>query len=362
MALWKNETCSSLQDLLTKLDTFLTTGGAGNPGWTAEDTDGLGNSLNTTTGVWAISKAGTGSDVVQIAAQYDAGGTEGRFGLYQYYDSSGTGSYVRADDPWGQVGDSGNGYAGTTNSALAGARHVTIGLSPIQYWCFTGDTYVHVVVEVAVGEFVHFGFGILDKFNDWDGGEYCYGYRYDDGGTSNVAIRDDTTTLLDGNAKDDVEDMELQAATMRLEGMTDSPSGGLWAVCMGNQASGSLGNDRQSTPKARIHVSGGFRAGSHATMFGSFGGLITQGLIPTYPIVVYHWDRDISGSSTMSGSIAPLGAMKDVRGVSLHNFAARDEVTIGSDDWVIFPARKRDDGGDLEDSTGYQGICYKKST
>jgi hypothetical protein len=347
---------------MQKLDTFLTTGGAGNPGWTAEDADGSGNSLDTTNGVWAISKAGSGSQLVQIAAQWDTG-TPDNLGLYQYYDSSGVGNYVRANNPWGQIKDSGNGYAGTSNSNLDDERHAPIENSPLQYWAFTGDTYAHIVVEIASGEYVHFGFGILDMFNDWTGGEYCYGQRFQGGVGTDVALQDKSTHLLDATCKGTSSpDMAQQAATLRCEGMTDSPAGGLWAVCMGNQGASDLGNDRQSTPKGRIHVSGGFRAHSHALMFGSFAGTITQGLIPTYPIVAYHWDRDISGSSTMVDSIAPLGAMKDVRGINIRNFNGGDEVTIGSDTWVVFPSLKKGESGGLTNTTGYQGIMYKKST
>jgi hypothetical protein len=170
---------TTMATFLESLQGFLTTGGAGNPGWTDENAGGgtyLG--VDTTNGEWAVSKSAGGTNYIQVAGQWATGSPQ-FLGLYQYYNTGGPGSYVDGSRPWGQSNDSGNGYSGgtITNANLDDERYVLIGNSPIRYWCFTGDTYAHVVVETSSGVYVHFGFGLLDKFNDWTGGEYCYGHR-----------------------------------------------------------------------------------------------------------------------------------------------------------------------------------------
>ena len=59
MALFDNQTTSSVADLIAKLNTFLTTGGGGNPAWTADrHVPGSGE--------WAISKAALGTNTADI--------------------------------------------------------------------------------------------------------------------------------------------------------------------------------------------------------------------------------------------------------------------------------------------------------
>lgn len=365
MALWINESTSSMNDFMTKLGAFLTTAGAGNPGWTAEDTDGAGNEVNTTAGTAAWSKAtGVSGEYIQVAFQWDTA-SDNYLGVYQYYDAGGTGSYVRANNPWGQTGDSGMGFAGTTDASLDLWRRVEITDTPVQYWCFTGDYYAYVVVEFEDGKYSHFGFGRLTKFNDWTGGEFAYGNYFNPLATLNVGVQITAHCLLDGYYTfTSTRPVKQCAATIRIEDMTDSPTNGLWGVVCGDIAlpGTNLGQDRQGTPEDRIHLIGGFRGGFHAAQIGDFQGTISQGYTTSYPIVIYHWDQDISGSTPAwaDDSIAPLGYMPGVRGVSIENFAAEDEITVGSDTWVLFPTYKRYEGT-LLGTSGYQGIMYKKN-
>jgi len=253
---------------------------------------------------------------------------------------------------------SGSGAASTTDATLLGERHADIGNTPGQYWCFTGDTYAHIVVESATGVFLHFGFGILDKFNDWTGGEYCYGDKFK-AASSFVAVQAESTHLLDGHTTGTTPAMQNFVATVHSESLTDSPAGAKWSIVAGNQ--NTLGNDRQTSPIARTQFLGGFRAGTHTMPFGQFAGTINLGLVPSYPVVVYHWDRDVSTTSLQPQSIAAMGSMKDLRGIMMKNFTARQEVVIGSDTWVLFPTNNLY-SGTLSGTSGYQGIMYKQST
>lgn len=356
-------TVSSLSGFLESLQSFLTNGTAGNPGWTDENAGGAThNGVDTTNGEWAVSKDGSGSHAVQIAGQWDTSSPD-YLALYQYYDSGGAGSYVDGSSPWGQTNDSGNGYDGgtITNANLDNERYVRITATPERYWVFTddqsGEPHCYVVVETDVGRYVHFGFGILDKFNDWTGGEFCYGHR---DGAGQRAGSADTSWALDAflNGTND----QNFAATMRLEGMDDSPVSGKWAVFLNDsQSSAQLGTD--SAAVDRLHCVGGVRAGAHAYMFGTQPGAIGTGYVPSAPIVAYHLDRNVGGGSSYAGAWSPLGAMKDVRTLNIKNFEAGDIITIGSDDWYVFPwSKKADDDTSSSNTSGYAGVMYKANT
>lgn len=346
MALWINEQTSTMADFIDKLNTFLTTGGGGNPGWTADR-------HVPASGEWAVSKAGTNDDV-EVAFQWDTGGPSS-LGVYQYKSGSGPGNYVPASFPYGQLNDSGNGALSTTEASLIGKRHAAISDSPLQYWCFTGDTYAHVIVQVNATRYTHFGFGVLDKFNDWEGGAYAYGERFQTGIGTDPAIQVGSTHLLDGLIKDGsggnpTNDQELFAATVHIVGLPQQVASGLWAVVMGDQTD--LGNDRQASPKGRMLFVGGYRANEIARSFGVLTTNPQSGFVPGYPISTLYFVRS---PSTIYG---PMGIMKDVRGVNIDQFEAGDEIVIGSDTWVLFPSYIKGTGSGKSEN---QGIMYKKN-
>jgi hypothetical protein len=145
--------------------------------------------------------------------------------------------------------------------------------------------------------------------------------------------------------------MEYYCATVHAESLPNQT--GKWAVFLGNRASGSLGTDRGST--ARIHFTGGFRGGPIARVFGRFGNDSIKALMPGYPLGVFYWDRS-------DDSARFLGWMKDVRGVNMKYFTAGDEITVGSDTWVIFPSYTKGATGATTNTSMHQGIAYKKVT
>ncbi len=341
---YTNQQTSSLADLISKLNTFLASPAA--PGWTTVHTPGSGE--------WSARKTGAGFDV-GIATQWDTS-SPNHLGIYQWHGAV----YSSLSSPWAQNDDSGSGAASTTDATIEGQRHVTITNSPQQFWCFEDDTYFHVVVQYLDDRFEHFGAGVLDKFNDWTGGEYAYGHRQETQFSADVAIQPGTSILLDGYAVDGTypspSNMEEFAATLHVEGMDAQVAGGMWASVMGGQSFVNLGTDRQTVPKTRVLCPGGFRAGLVAQPFGALVGTLGAGLMPIYPILILYRN----GTTT---ALSPLGYMKDVRGASIKNFVGGDEVTIGSDTWIIFPSYKRaTSDSSVNGTSAWQGIIYKKVT
>lgn len=342
---YTNQTTSSLADLISKLNTFL----SGTPGWTTNHIPA--------SGVFAARKTGAGFDI-GFASQWDTA-TPANLGIYQWYNAA----YNTGASPWAQTNDSGNGAASTSNTNLGSNRHAAISNAPVQFWCFEDDNYFHCVVQASATLFVHFGAGQLDKFNDWTGGEYVYGHRRDTNFSGSLSLPiGNSTYLLDGllmNTSPGLTTLaETYAATIHAEGLAGQGVNEKWCVSMGNQASANLGNDRQGSPQPRRHWMGGYRGGVHTKNLGLFRGTLGRGLCPMYPIISYYWRR------SPDEVYGPMGQMKDVRGVNIRDFAAGDEITVGSDVWVVFPAGVKSTSDTMSGTgfSGYQGIAYKKVT
>ena len=329
-----NEQVTSLQDFATKLNTFLTS----TPGWTADQFD-------TGAGKWALHKS-----TVYVSFRWDTS-TPNHLGIYHAL------GYIGGQDPGNHTDDSGNGAISGTDATIDNARNALIGNTPIQYWCFEDDTYVHVVVETSANNYVHFGFGILDKLGDWTGGEYCYGFKFYTVNSTEVGIKGSNSFLLDGLTKDNDPspqvDREFFCATVHVEDLPNEGGSSKWAVHMGDQGSGDLGTDRAT--EDRIHFTCGFRGGLLARPFGRFGADSEKALIPAYPIGSFYWDRTDDSARFM-------GFMNDVRGANIRYFVGGDEVTVGSDTWVLFPSGFKQTGVSAAGTTAWQGIAYKKVT
>jgi hypothetical protein len=329
------ETVVSMSDLINKLDAFLV-----GEGWTQDQ-------LDTGAGKWAIHKTGIGDDVY-VQARWDTS-TPSNLGLYQSTGFSGTGT-----DPGNHTGDSGNGAISGTNATLGTARHVPIGSSPAprQYWAFADTDYAHVVVErgtSGVREFVHFGFGNVDKVGAWTGGAYCYGFRQELTG-GQVALQQGTTILLDGLSQNGglaPSNFQNYVATLRLSGFPNQPAS-QWGVVLGSETT--LGTDRGGSARARLV--GGARGGPVARGFGRFQTRNTKGLMPGYPILTWYYN-------TTNGEVQPLGWMKDVRGVNMEFLSPGDELTVGGETWVVFPTWRKYEGV-ITNTSGYQAWAYRK--
>ena len=361
MALFINETTSSIADLISKLNTFLTTAGGGNPAWTADRH--VGGS-----GEWAISKAALGSNTadIQVAFQWDTGAPR-HLAIYQYNHASGAGNYnAGRAGPWDQDNDSGNGAASTSDAAIDDARMVDLaGDTPLQYWAFVTVSpveAVYVVVQTTSAKYVHFGFGELVKFNDWNGGAYAYGMRMQGTITNSTAVQPGSTHLLDGLCKDGgapnpTNAMELFMATIQCDGLPSQDGAGLWAIVGSNQTD--TGLDRQSngggSDTVRANFAGGYRANEFAIAFGQALASPDAGFVPGYPIATFYWAQS-------TGAVyGPMGMMVDVRGINIGDFAVEQEIVIGGDTWVVFPSHEKSTTTTQAAATVNQGIMYKKN-
>lgn len=323
---------SSMADLISRVNTFLVA-----DGWTSDH-------FATVSG-----KAAWHKSTVYVSVRWD---TSSPLAIAIYHALGFTDT---ATLPGNHPNDSGNGQITGTDATIRTGRYIGTGNTPLGLWCFSGTTYAHFVVHQLGTRYAHFGFGILDKVGNWTGGEYAYGTRQEFDFDSSP-VHESSTFLLDGVTSSGgpspmPTDMELYAATVHVEGMTNQGGTSKWAVAMSaSQSAILLGTDRASV--ARIHFIGGFRAGLIASPFGAFAGIATKAHVPMYPIMTSYFNRT-------TGNVQVMGFQKDVRGVSIQNFEPEDEITIGNDTWMIFPSGQKWISGVLTSTTGYQGIAYR---
>lgn len=335
-----NETVTSLEDFITRLNTHLVA-----EGWTSDE-------LDIVNGEWAISR-----DTIFAQARWERPLiTSPSFGLYHSLGFIDTSTL-----PGNHTNDSGNGAVSGTDTTLITQRHVFVGSAPIQYWCFNSDSaphYAHVVLQISPTNVVHLGFGLLDKIGNWTGGEYCYGFRQQTGFTTNTAILQGTCVLLDGLCVDtgapQPTNMEEFAATVHLE-IFPNQTGPRWGVAMGDQADANFGTDRGAG--ARQRLIGGFRGSMLARAFGRYQAAPTDGLIPMYPIAC--WYEDTSNVTVSVPVDMLMGWMQDVRGMNIKDFVIGDIVSVGGDSWHVFPTSRKGESAALSGTSAHQGIAYK---
>jgi len=327
---YQTGSATSLQDLLSKLNTFLTANG-----WTIDEFDTSG-------GDWAVSK-----NNIFVSGRWDTTAPQW-LSLHQALAFAGMVTL-----PGDHTDDSGNGYntnSSHLNTFLDNERSVNLqvnGPYPA-YHFFENDAspaYVHVVVEVITDQFVHFGFGEIEKVGDWTGGEYVYGQKH----SSTTGLTTSSSWLLDGGLDNSSTDEQF-AATLHMEGLPGMGVSEKWGQVWGS----TVGQPNDTAGNAKVIVQGGYRGGPIAHSFGVFGGSNTSGLIPSYPIGV--WYRDIANNRAYF-----LGFQADVRATNMKNFAPGEEVVIGSDTWVFFPASIRT-LDPITFSSRWLGIAYKKVT
>ena len=332
---------TDLGDLLSKLDTFMVANG-----WTQDDFDDGVSTASEGFANWTKNTMSIGMKWVASAPN--------NLSLHQALAYSGSGF------PGTHTNDSGNGYnaAFGSDALLDDERCVNdIGDGPfVSYHFFeqdSGPAYVHVVVEIESEVFRHFGWGEMEKFNDWTGGEYCFGH-FQDEATNGSGVDTQTWVGMDG-LQASVGTTSRRSATIHAEGLPHQGASEKWLQHSGGVTSfASQANWTDSAGESKRISFGGFRAGPVAFPLGDFQSDVATGHIPMYPWAIF--TRDFTSSFAYF-----LGNIPDIRGIDMTNFAPGQEVTVGSDVWVVFPSARRTEDN-VVNRTYYQGIAYKKVT
>lgn len=323
---YETGTATSIEDLVSKFDTFITANG-----FTRDELD-----LSANYGTWHET-GGT----LYFSLRWDAT-AQTDLAIYQ---STG---WTSGQAPHQQPDDSG---VGTTAIPIASGRRVNfVSVGPFTAYHFfinaTGD-YVHVVVEVDAGRYRHFGFGKLTKVGDWTGGDYAYGHLWDQG----VAQIDDPTNISNYLGLDAGASTPNQA-TMQVQGLPGVSAASRWMVV---GAANTPGTDRAGN--VRVSGTGGARGGLWPYYIAWIPSSALNVYIPLTPIPVVYRDK-----TTTPHTWYWMGVQPDKAIVNMTNFNPGDVITIGADTWMVFPwVRKQFLQANTEESWN-AGYAYKKIT
>ena len=220
------------------------------------------------------------------------------------------------------------------------------------YHFFAGASpdYLHVVVEVSAGVFKHFHIGSLSPFGAIADGSYATGSRwqYNSGPDTNFPDHQNYHNYPFGCGTDD----QLRGpSVLRVDTDGVSPK---WNRFDSNYTTPAGYRATSVVLQSTSFYSDVWRSPGYALFNGSpnaFNGLTV--LIPM-PVFV----------ERASAKFSPAGYVKDVRFVNMKNLTAGETLTIGTDQWLVFPAIQKtatwNVSGVLTPSSGYYGYAYKK--
>lgn len=317
MATYETGTADDVTDLLSKLRTF-----AGNNGWTEDNygarTSGSGNALQ-------IHK-------------------DGQYVTFKTDDGAGS-----ADDPGPFIGAYAHdtyGAGGTENQAGASAVTICNGMAgPFAAYHFIsgsekGAEYLYCIVETAAAIFKHFGTGMLVKAGEITTGQFVYASRWN----YTPAYIGTATESRHSVPFDSHETQSTRigpSLNVRVDAESISPR---WLDGANTAASadGTLRGGPRST-------SGGPAMGGQASMMAVAASALT-GRNMIYPCFLH-------GSRT-GGLFNPLGYPPGIRWVNMTYLEPNDVMTLGTEQWKVFPVIRKN-GGAGQPNSGIYGYAYR---
>lgn len=202
------------------------------------------------------------------------------------------------------------------------------------YYFFEDDTYCHIVVETIPGEYVHFGFGEVEKLGTYNWGTYVYGTDWQQGSsTIDSPISSQHVTPFAGGLG--------ESTTLCSKIMHDIEGANVLY-----RFSSSAGTLRAIGP-------GRFGQAEDVTQIGpnDFNGLTALGM---------PWVHTIAASSLFR----PVGQLKDMRPINVQAFTPGQTISIGGDTWYIFPLVTKKDPTITDDlpNSGWYGWAFRQVT
>ena len=211
----------------------------------------------------------------------------------------------------------------------------------IAYHFFAGADYIHCVIEVSAGVFSNFSFGTLEKAGTYTGGQYFAATRWYD----NANYRNYPNTGYHAVMFDSTSTTYNRSGAVRADGV----QGRTWHHNCYDNASGSLTNESKGTVRQNS-----IWGQSHNLAMKS-PSTFNNGT-PLVPIMIFISDSDYKATLA--------GRPQDIRAVNMQNLAPGETITLGADEWMVFPIRAKTDTWNINngpDSSGYYGFAFKKT-
>jgi hypothetical protein len=322
-------TATSQEDFMSKLMTFAVANG-----WTQDDFDAVNDRMS-------LHRAG-----VFVTFRWD--NNQG-IAVYQHL------SYA-AGTPQAQPGGSGNSAQVSPSNITSGRCMNVILNGPYVSHHFFADTtpapYIYAALEYSPGLWSFCGFGELEKFGNWTGGEWASGHFWSTGTDTDSPGNGTSCVLLDGGNTG-----QTLNASLHIEGMPTMIAAQKWGIITGNQSSGVAGMGQDLSGNNRVPIMGGMRSGPYTQAYGNYSTSQQQGFVPLIPVPAFY--RDI-GFTPMRMRF--LGYFPGVRAINIAAFEPTTEIVLGPDTWKVFPHRRRQQvvSNDTPQS-GWGGFAFKKT-
>lgn len=202
----------------------------------------------------------------------------------------------------------------------------------VAYHFFAGPEHIHVTIEVTTGVYKHFGIGRLRRLGNVNTGAYLYvsNWRSDIGYINNPltsfhAIPFDSAYNY-GYSRSTVIMADSDAATPRYLYATEENIADR-LIC-------------------------GYRNASETLPILNLSASTLTGRATLWPVLV--------AARRLSSSLySPIGQPPDLRWVRLDYLNPGEALTLGTDEWMIFPVIRKN-GGLGEPNSGVFGIAFKK--
>lgn len=238
------------------------------------------------------------------------------------------------------AGSAFNAQAGTSGEAWA--NRLTGPFTAYHFFCT--NYYAHVAVEITSGVYSHFMIGTVNKYCTFTGGEYAHALNW----------------YMNTNPGNYISNPENGYHAIPFDSQTFTANGKF------NQFRADIdgGSDRWFVPV-------------FAQAYTMRGNVANVGFSTTDPLQSRLWDCSLNYFNQVapllpaymavirsSTNYSLLGAVRDLRFVNIKNLAPGATITLGSDQWIVFPwAQKSDTTNDSTSvvKSGYYGFAYKKN-
>lgn len=279
---------------------------------------------------WTVSPATNGSVFINAARDLYFGVAAGTFTIFV----KGATGYSAGATWDNQPGGSPDALSPTQVNDCGGPHKL--------YYFFGTEQYLHVVIEVVTNKFKHFVFGQLEKNSTYTGGAYFDGSFHDMTGGINTNFPDASPHryLFDtfGNG--------ATGGTGRIRVDIDGKTNN-WM----NYGSSGAFSTESNMVKGATRTQYSLMAALQIASPNSFN----QRTVLT-PILI--------AAARGSGLFSLIGAPKDLRLVNMRDFNPGQIMTIGSDEWYVFPQTQKtlvfNTNSSTLPSSGLYGYAYKK--
>jgi hypothetical protein len=316
--MFETGTATGVNDLLTKLATFLTSAG-----WTINRNAAEGS------GRWLSVQKGSDLFVNLVSDPATTGTTDPGPWIHMRGATGYNGSLAWTAQPGGQPNSS-------TSNKMTGAFTA--------YWFFEGDDYCHVVVEIEAGRFRHMQFGTLSKACTFTGGTYVMGTQ----------LFYSTITPSNPDSMSNVFPWASNSSSSVARNFirADAGDGVQWHSSYQSDTYRHCGMWREVNSSTGSEP---YRVGFIRRMLE-----VTPSAINGLPVLL----APRALVRKVNGLFANLGVPKDLRLVAMDNHQPGNIMTIGSDEWYLFPwtIRSTTTADVTTDKSGYYGFAYRKNT